>query len=50
MYECKNYKQLSWFGLINEFGELFCNESCYEQYCTEHGYEFHPEKLKRLDY
>ena len=49
VYECKNCGQLSWLGLSNEFGELFCNESCYKQYCNEHGYEIHLDKLTRID-
>ena len=48
VYECKNCGQVLFDGLVNEFDEVFCNRSCYEQYCAENNYEVHQEKLKPL--
>lgn len=49
MYLCKQCGQFSLLGCINEYKEHFCNIKCYENYCRQHNYEFHPEKLKGLN-
>lgn len=46
VYQCEKCGQLTIGGVVNEYGEHFCRERCYEEYCEQKGYEAHPEKLE----
>lgn len=48
IHECKNCGQIIFDGLVNEFDEIFCNRSCYEQYCTENNYDIRIDMLRPL--
>ena len=46
VYQCEKCGQLTIGGVVNEFGEHFCKEGCYEIYCGIHGHEVHKERLE----
>lgn len=45
VYVCKNCKQMTIWGCVNEYDEHFCSKECYEKYCEKNDYEPHIEKL-----
>lgn len=45
-YDCKQCKQITLWGCENKYGEHFCSEKCYLDYCHSNGYEAHPEELE----
>lgn len=46
VYQCEQCGQLTIGGLVNEYGEHFCKEKCYLEYCEKHDYKPHIENLK----
>lgn len=48
-YMCKNCKQFTVLGMVNEYDEHFCDEECYKEYCERHGYGIHMDKLIQID-
>lgn len=48
VYECEQCGQLTIGGFVNEYGEHFCREKCYQDYCDMYDYEAHPEKLEQV--
>lgn len=47
-YKCKQCGRFIILGLINEYGEHFCDERCYKLYCAINSYEVHLEKLQKV--
>lgn len=47
-YNCKQCKQFTVAGYINELNEHFCSEKCYKSYCEINGYNLNWNNLKRV--
>ena len=48
-YKCKQCGQFTTHGLVNEFNEHFCRETCYKRYCESNSHEPHLERLKTYE-
>ena len=44
-YDCKNCKQFTILGYVNELGEHFCSKECYKEYCEKNNYKPNLDKL-----
>lgn len=45
-YDCKNCKQITVLGYVNEFNEHFCDKRCYLEYCEKNHFEPYLDRLQ----
>lgn len=48
-YVCRNCKEFTILGFVNEYNEHFCTKECYEAYCKKHEYGVHWDKLLSME-